>query len=97
MRALIKRITPCVERRIWFTFGLFKRSLGHGPVKDYLIIQLDSVCRKKSCESSPQSSPVQSPGFVKDPTETYYGCPQCGHKKVDKLDDIKNFQFKKGQ
>ena len=26
-----------------------------------------------------------------------YGSPQCGHKKVDKLDDIKNFQFKKGQ
>ena len=33
MRALIKRITPCVEKRVWFTFGLFKRSLGHGPVK----------------------------------------------------------------
>ena len=41
--------------------------------------------------SAPGSSPVQSPGFVKAPTETYYGCPQCGHKKVDKLDDIKNF------
>ena len=24
--------------------------------------------------------------------ETYYGCPQCGHKKVDKLDDIKNLK-----
>ena len=23
-------------------------------------------------------------------------CPQRGHKKPDKLDDIKNFQFKKG-
>ena len=23
-------------------------------------------------------------------------CPQCGHKKPDKLDDSKNFQFKKG-
>ena len=50
MQALIKRITPCAERGIWFMFGLFKRSLGHGPV---------------SPESSPQSSPVQSPGFVK--------------------------------
>ena len=66
--------------------------------KDYLIIQLDrflSVCRKKAV--SPVHDPVQSPGFVKAPTEIYYGCPQCGHKKVDKLDDIKNFQFKKGQ
>ena len=33
MRALIKRIAPCVERRVWFTFGLFKWSLGHGPVR----------------------------------------------------------------
>ena len=32
MRALIKRITPCAERRIWFMFGLFKWSLGHIPV-----------------------------------------------------------------
>ena len=23
-------------------------------------------------------------------------CPQSGHKKPDKLDDTKNFQFKKG-
>ena len=63
--------------------------------KDYLIIQLDcflSVRRKKICESSPRSSPVQSSSFVKASTETYYGCPQCGHKKVDKLDDIKSFR-----
>ena len=53
MRALINRITPCAER-IWFTFGLFKRSLGYGPV-----IQLDcflSVHGKKSCESRIQST-----------------------------------------
>ena len=49
MRALINRITPCAERRIWFTFGLFKRSLGHGPV-----IQLD--CLAVYCESRVQSS-----------------------------------------
>ena len=63
------------------------------------MIQLDrfpSIRRKKNCESSPRSSPVQSPGFVKAPTETYYGCPQCGHKKVDKLDDIKIFNLKRG-
>ena len=57
MRALINRITPCTERRIWFTFGLFKQSLGHRPV-----IQLDcflSVHGKKSCESRVQST-VQS-------------------------------------
>ena len=64
MRALIKKITPCVKRRIWFTFGLCKRSLGHGPVRK-AIIHLDrflSVHRKKSCESRvrPQFSPVQS-------------------------------------
>ena len=23
-------------------------------------------------------------------------CPQCGNKKLDKLDDSKNFQFQKG-
>ena len=26
----------------------------------------------------------------------FYGCPQCGHKKLNKLDNNKNFQFKKG-
>ena len=24
-----------------------------------------------------------------------YGCPQCGQKKLNKLDDTKNFQFQK--
>ena len=59
MRALINRITPCAERRIWFTFGLFKRNLGHRPV-----IQLDcflSVHGKKSCESRVQSRVKSSP------------------------------------
>ena len=63
MWAIINRITPCAEKRIWFTFGLFKRSLGHE--KDQLIIiQLDrflSVCRKKSSESRVQSTVWSSP------------------------------------
>ena len=63
MQALINRITPCAERRIWFMFGLFKQSLGHGPV-----IQLDcflSIHGKKSCESRVQSSPESR--FCKGP------------------------------
>ena len=28
-----KRITSGVERRVWFTFGVFKWGLGHGPVR----------------------------------------------------------------
>ena len=62
MRVLIKRITPCAERRIWFTFEVESRS------EDYLIIQSDhflAVRRKKSCESRVQSM-VQS-RFCKGP------------------------------
>ena len=74
MRALINRITPCTERRIWFTFGLFKQSLAHRPV-----IQLDcflSVHGKKSCESRVQSTVQSSPesrfGFVKALSQWVY-------------------------
>ena len=59
MRALINRTIPCTERRIWFTFGLFKRSLGHGPVRKtkllYNLIGFFQLAEGKVV--SPESSP----------------------------------------
>ena len=47
---LIKRITPCLERRVMFS--LFKQSLGHGPMG---IRSFTSDHRRKAV--SPESSP----------------------------------------
>ena len=68
MRALINRITPCMERRTWFMFGLFKQSLGHGPVRK-TAIRMFSIHEKKSCESRVQSTVQSSPEsrFCKGP------------------------------
>ena len=61
MRALIKRITPCAERPENLV-NIFKRSLGHGPVRKLPYNTIRSIRRMKSCAIH---GAVHGPGFVK--------------------------------